>query len=114
MERVQGCLYGAAIGASTARPRFKSRHHRELMRGVAEIAPHERREEAPTMRTSSRLRRVLLLAGIGVGLMVAQPVSAQALGDADCPGGYYYAPGYNVCFPYGYDPRYAYDPGYAS
>jgi hypothetical protein len=62
------------------------------------------------MHTNSLLRKVLLLAGIGAGLALAQPVSAQALGDADCPGGYYYAPGYNICVPFGYDPSYAYAP----
>lgn len=62
------------------------------------------------MHTNSLLRKALLLAGIGVGLALAPPVSAQALGDADCPGGYYYAPGYNICVPYGYDPSYAYAP----
>jgi hypothetical protein len=65
------------------------------------------------MHGNSLLRKVLILLGIGVGLAVAQPAFAQALGDADCPGGYYYAPGYDVCFPYGYDPAYGYDPGYA-
>jgi hypothetical protein len=49
------------------------------------------------------------------GLAVAQPAIAQALGDANCPGGYYFDPAHRVCVPYGYvyTPQdYSYDPGY--
>jgi hypothetical protein len=62
----------------------------------------------------SLMGSVLLLGAIGAGWAAAPPALAQALGDADCPGGYYYYPAYNMCVPYGsvYAPNYAPDYGY--
>ena len=70
-------------------------------------------------RARSLIRNIL--GGIGFGLALACPADAQALGDANCPGGYYFDPGYRVCVPmgyvyapedYGYDPGYGYAPPY--
>jgi hypothetical protein len=60
------------------------------------------------------LMRSVLLCGVA-GFWAAWVVSAsaQALGDADCPGGYYFHPAYSLCIPYGYEylpPDYAYAP----
>ena len=52
----------------------------------------------------------------GVAAIVAAhtlPASAQALGDADCPGGYYFHPDYSLCVPLGHPyppPDYSYSP----
>jgi len=43
----------------------------------------------------------------------ALSASAQALGDADCPGGYYFHPDYSLCVPLGNPyppPDYSYSP----
>lgn len=52
---------------------------------------------------------ILLLGGFGLALASA---SAQALGDADCPGGYYFDPASRVCVPIGYTYAPEYDPNY--
>ena len=49
-----------------------------------------------------------MIGGIAVAFANVAPAHAQALGDADCPGGYYFYPAYGVCVPYGY----AYVPDY--
>ena len=86
-------------------------------RSVGQIRHHMRARRAPAggarngeVEVSARffLRRVLLVAGLAVGSVHAMPALAQALGDADCPGGYYFDPAYRVCVPYGY----AYVPDY--
>jgi hypothetical protein len=64
-------------------------------------------------------RGKLLLSSILVSSVAAFAVahtlsaSAQALGDADCPGGYYFHPAYTLCIPYGsayLPPDYGYSP----
>jgi hypothetical protein len=47
-------------------------------------------------------RNILMIGGIAVAAANVAPAHAQALGDADCPGGYYFYPAYGVCVPYGY------------
>ena len=57
--------------------------------------------------------RSVLLGLAGFWAAWAVPASAQALGDADCPGGYYFHPAYSQCIPYGSEylpPDYAYAP----
>jgi hypothetical protein len=44
--------------------------------------------------------RVLIGGALLLGA-ISGPAVAQILGDADCPGGYYYYPGYGICVPYG-------------
>jgi hypothetical protein len=59
------------------------------------------------------MRRLLLCGVAGFWAAWAVPASAQALGDADCPGGYYFHPAYSQCVPYGSEylpPDYAYAP----
>ncbi len=67
----------------------------------------------------SLIGNFLLLSAVTIGLAAA--ARAQALGDADCPGGYYFDNAYRACLPYGYvyapgdsaPGYYSYDPGYA-
>jgi hypothetical protein len=54
------------------------------------------------MTTGSFARNILMICAIAVACATAAPARAQALGDADCPGGYYFYPAYGVCVPYGY------------
>jgi hypothetical protein len=60
----------------------------------------------------SSIQNLLYLAVVGLALPAAGPALAQALGDADCPGGYSYNRAYGICVPYGsvYVPNY-YDYG---
>jgi hypothetical protein len=67
-------------------------------------------------RSSTRNVGALIASGLFLAWSVAPPASAQALGDADCPGGYSYNRAYHICVPYGwvYVPQYApEDYGYA-
>jgi len=58
--------------------------------------------------------RSILVSGVAAFFAAHTPsASAQALGDADCPGGYYFHPAYSLCIPYGYTylpPDYGYSP----
>jgi hypothetical protein len=76
--------------------------------------PSSSDDEAHVSTARSFVRNILLIGGIAALSATAAPASAQALGDADCPGGYYYYPAYRICVPYGYTyvPDY-YADGYA-
>jgi hypothetical protein len=60
------------------------------------------------------LLKSMLVSGVAAFFAAHTPsASAQALGDADCPGGYYFHPAYSLCIPYGYaylPPDYGYSP----
>ena len=67
------------------------------------------------MSSSKFLVRSILASGVAA-FVAAHSLSAsaqQALGDADCPGGYYFHPAYSLCIPYGsayLPPDYNYSP----
>ena len=66
------------------------------------------------MRPGKFLLRSILVTGVAAFVAAhALSASAQALGDADCPGGYYFHPDYAVCVPLGtayLPPDYGYSP----
>lgn len=74
------------------------------------------RDEASVNKVRFVLRTILIVGAIGVGAALTRAADAQALGDADCPGGYYFDAAHRLCVPLGYvytPPDYGYDPGYA-
>ena len=66
------------------------------------------------MRPAKLMLRSILVSGVAAYFAAqASSASAQALGDADCPGGYYFHPAYSLCIPYGsayLPPDYNYSP----